>query len=91
MCGSHLQAPVFLFPSYIAKSAPYLSVSPYGHLLGGNGGPSRQGAGGDGTGGTKVGRERGDVCFDVGRHGLAIGGKAVNAHASTLTHRYVRR
>jgi hypothetical protein len=44
-----------------------------------------------GTGGTEVGRERGDVSFDVGRHVLATGGKAVNAHASALTHRYVRR
>jgi len=44
-----------------------------------------------GTGGTEVGREGGDVSFDVGRHVLATGGKAVNAHASTLTHRYVRR
>ena len=44
-----------------------------------------------GTGGTEVGRERGDVSFDVGRHVLATGGQAVNAHASALTHRYVRR
>ena len=44
-----------------------------------------------GTGGTEVGREGSDVSFDVGRHVLAPGGQAVNAHASALTHRYVRR
>ena len=44
-----------------------------------------------GARGTEVGREGGVVSFDVGGHVLATGGEAVNVHASTLTHRYVRR